>query len=311
MAHLPLPFKPNEFVQMFWKEQRQPGVWGTGAPPLPGIVPCGALDAATTGMLVATAATMLVAQGAPRDGVLHLTMMPITRAQRLLTPWISCSSQPPPPPDVRVPTTPQLSLPPGFQALPVCDADSTITGFPAVGCPLRLRADDAIARYREDDRDWMDVLRTQQSCSASRRATLISHPYSDREPASEFLDQSPLRSGGPALRSDQSNRRQTDKLQIFSWNPGPARGSDPGLLASHLNGPWHVICVQEGSGFVTDSSLAENFYVITQHHCAVLLNKDIFARELHVHADSGPLLAQVLFVGRRGHGCYWQVPQGA
>ena len=36
-AHLPHPFKPNEFVQMFWEEQRQPGVWGTGAPVLLGV----------------------------------------------------------------------------------------------------------------------------------------------------------------------------------------------------------------------------------------------------------------------------------
>ena len=95
----------------------------------------------------------------------------------------------------------------------------------------------------------------------------------------EFLDQSPRRCPGPALKSDQRCRRPTDKLQILSWNPVPARGSDPSLLASHLNGPWHVICVQGESGFVTDSSLAENFHVITQHHCAVLLNKDTFTRD--------------------------------
>ena len=43
----------------------------------------------------------------------------------------------------------------------------------------------------------------------------------DRQQAPEFLDQSPRRSCGPALRSDQRKRRQTDKLQILSWNPGP------------------------------------------------------------------------------------------
>ena len=107
-------------------------------------------------------------------------------------------------------------------------------------------------------------MRTHQSRSSSRRATLISHLYYACEPAPEFLDQSPRQS--PALKSDQ-RRRPTDKLQNLSWNPGRARGSDPSLLASHLNGPWHGICVQEGSGFVTESSLAENFHVITQHHC--------------------------------------------
>ena len=67
----------------------------------------------------------------------------------------------------------------------------------------------------------------------------------DREPAPEFLEQSPRRSPGPALCSDQRSWRQTDKLQILSWNPGPALGSEPRALADHLNGLWHVIGVQE------------------------------------------------------------------
>ena len=174
---------------------------------------------------------------------------------------------------------PPVSLPPCVQSPPVSDADSTLTGFRVVDCPLRLRVDDAFACYREDDRDWMDAWRVQQSCPASRHDTLISHLYADREQAPEFLEQSPRRSSGPALRSDQRNRRQTDKLQVLSWNPGPARATDWSMLATHLIGPWPVVCVQEGAGFVTDSSLAENFYVITQHHCAVLLKKDTFARD--------------------------------
>ena len=40
------------------------------------------------------------------------------------------------------------------------------------------------------------------------------------------------------------------------------------------------MCVQEVSGFVTDSSLQENFYVVTQHHCAVLSNKDTFEYDI-------------------------------
>ena len=46
-------------------------------------------------------------------------------------------------------------------------------------------------------------------------------------------------------------------------------------MASHRNGPWHVVCVQQGAGFVTDPG---NFHVITRHHCAVL-NKDTFERD--------------------------------
>ena len=195
-------------------------------------------------------------------------------SQRIPRPWISCSSQPPPSPD-GVPTTPPARLPPGFQSPPVSDADGSLTGLRQVDCPLRLRVDEAFASYREDDRDGNDAWGTEQSCSASRHVTLISHLFADREPAPEFMEQSPRRFPGPALRSDQRSWRQTDKLQIFSWNHGLARVSDPSTPASHLNGPWHVICIQEGPGFVTDSSL---FHVITQHHCAVLLNKDTFTR---------------------------------
>ena len=69
------------------------------------------------------------------------------------------------------PTSPPVCLPPGFQSPSVSYADSTLTGFRAVDCPLRLRVDDGFACYREDDRDWMNSWRTQQSCSASRHAT--------------------------------------------------------------------------------------------------------------------------------------------
>ena len=48
--------------------------------------------------------------------------------------------------------------------------------------------------------------------------------------------------------------------------------------------------MQEESGFVTDSSLAENF------HMAVLLNKGHFHARHLVHAIPGSLLAQVFFV---------------
>ena len=111
---------------------------------------------------------------------------------------------------------PPAPLPPGIQSPPAADADSTLTGFRTVDCLLRFRVDDAFACYREDDRDWMDASRTEQSCSESRHTTLISHLYADRE---------------PARRSDQHSRRPTDKLQILSWNPGLARGFDPSLLS--------------------------------------------------------------------------------
>ena len=106
-AHLPHPFKPNEFLKMFWKEQRQPGVWGPTLPLLLGLsltVPlampeqmylsqqpprcqllqmfwsvvdqrspsswncfCSAPDEATTTVLVAAATTTPVAPGASTE----------------------------------------------------------------------------------------------------------------------------------------------------------------------------------------------------------------------------------------------------
>ena len=211
-------------------------------------------DAATAEVLIATPATMPVAQGASADVSTKRdnqgrgssyddggnSQGTGSGGQRLLTSWNSYSSQPPSPLDDRVPTTPPVTLPPGFQSPTVSDAESSSSGFRTFDCPMRLRVDDAFACYREDDRDWMDAWRTHQSCSASRHATLISHLYAHRELAPEFLDLSPRRSAGLAHPPDQRDWRQTDKLQILSWNPGPARGSDPSLLGSHLNGPWHV-----------------------------------------------------------------------
>ena len=66
--------------------------------------------------------------------------------------------------------------------------------------------------------------------------------------------------------------------------------SFPATLVLHvaqINAPWRTTSTDLGTisvfkmeaGIVTDRSLAENFYVITQHHCAVLLNKDTFARD--------------------------------
>ena len=147
---------------------------------------------------------------------------------------------------LRAVAPPQICGAQRIQSPLASDADSSLTGFRPVGCPLRLRVDEALSSYREYDRDWSDAWRTHQSCSSGRHATLISHFYADREPPHEFLEQSPLRSRGPALHSEWRSRRPTDKLQILSWNPGPARGSDPSLLSSHLKGPWHVICIQSG-----------------------------------------------------------------
>ena len=166
--------------------------------------------------------------------------------------------------------------PTGQPAPLASDVDSALSGFRSVDCPLRLRVDDAFACLREDDKDWVGGWRTQFSCPTSRHATLVAHLYADQEPSPEFLQQSPRRSPGPALDSGQRSRRQIDKLQVFSRNPGPASGSDQRALADHLHGTWTHSSVLKEASFVTDRTLTEHINVITQHHCSVLLNKDTF-----------------------------------
>ena len=235
------------------------------------------------------------AQAAPiaSPGAEARTKVRSTRAlapssQRHPTPWISCSSQPPPPPDDRVPTTPPVSLPQGFQSPLASDADSSLAGFRPVAGPLRLRVDDAFSSYQEDGSDWVDAWRTQLSCSACRHAALVSHLYADREPAPEFLEQSLRRSPGPALGSDQRSRRLTDARPLLE--------------------PW--TCTRLGSACLARPprlTVARNLYSRRcrlrhrqfpcgelprrhpQHHCAVLPNKDTFLRATSRARRSGSL----------------------
>ena len=69
-------------------------------------------------------------------------------------------------------------------------------------------------------------------------------------------------------------------MLIFVVEPRFSEGIGPGCLGRSPQRPVAVICGQEGSGFVTDSSLQENFYVVTRHHSAVLLNEDTFKYDI-------------------------------
>ena len=199
---------------------------GTGVPPPHGSDTCSAPDAASAVMHVTSAATVLVAQAAPAvasPGRGSQGWGSSSDRRRQLPglwlsdcpPWVSSSSQPPPPRDVRVPTTAPVSPPPGIQSPPASDVvDTSLSGFRSVDCPFRLRVDDAFSCLREDDKDWIDGWRAQLSCSASRHASVLTHLHTDQEPAPEFLQQSPRRSLGPALGSGQRSRRQTDEFQV-------------------------------------------------------------------------------------------------
>ena len=65
------------------------------------------------------------------------------------------------------------------------------------------------------------------------------------------------------------------------------------------------------SCFVTDSSLQENFYVATQHHCAVFFNQDTFEYYISCTPFQDPcsLRNASWAVGRRGG--YQQISQAS
>ena len=128
-----------------------------------------------------------------------------------------------------------------------------------------------------------------------------SHLFHDFEPTAEFLDRLPRRSPGLALRTDQSNQRPTDQVadlvvapKTRTWFCSQLAGLAPQRpLACDLR--TRVFC------FVTDSSLAENFYVITQHHCTVLLNNDTFTRDFPctpIHVVCSPAVEGMVVAGK-------------
>ena len=148
--------KPDIRAQMWWQEDRDPGVRETGVP-LP-------VDCHARGFRREPQTRQ------PRMGSSSDEDETYNRC-RVAKPWVSSSSQLPPPPDERIPTT---------------DAYGSLTGFRRVDCPLRFRIVEALSSYREDHRDWCGAWRTHQSCSSSRRAILISHLFTDCEPTPEF-----------------------------------------------------------------------------------------------------------------------------
>ena len=60
---------------------------------------------------------------------------------------------------------------------PTSDADDSLAGIRAVDCPIRLHIEDVFTSYREDDSDWFDAWRGQQSSPAIRGATLKAHVF--------------------------------------------------------------------------------------------------------------------------------------
>ena len=274
---------------MWWQEMGHPSVKETGVPPPLGSATCMAPVTATSE--VSTTATAMPEVQGVSAGV---------STRRGSQGWCSSAddadkhqgtgsfSQPPPPPVDLVPTTKLVSLPPGFQSLLAPRIPTTHSLASAQSTARCVFVRTTLSRVTEKMTTTVSTPGSQSCLPRQADMLLSSLTFTQIGNRPEFLEQLSHRSPSPALGPDQRSRRQSDKFQVLSWNPGPARGKYPRALTAHLHGPWHIICIQEGAGFVTGSSLAENIHVATQHHCAVLLNKDTFCARLNVHRAPDP-----------------------
>ena len=183
---------------MWWQETRHPCVKETGVHLPLGSATCMAPVAATTEVF--TTATAMPEVQRVSAGV---------SSRRGSQGWCSSAddadkhqitgsfSQPPPPPDDLVPTTPLVTLPPGFQSLPspMPTAHSLASAQSTARCVFVWTTLSGVSKKMATtgSTPW----RTQLSCSASRHAPLVSPLYTGREPAPEFLEQSPRRRSSP------------------------------------------------------------------------------------------------------------------
>ena len=124
----------------------------------------------------------------------------------------------------------------------------------------------------------------------------LSHLFADCELAPEFLAQSHRKSCRPALHSDKRNRRQTDKLQILSWNLAPRR--------DRTRECWQAISTTRDT-----LSAYKKVQALTQTEFSCDLPSPLrrtpqqrhFHAQFLVHANPRPLLALVLLVPQGLH----------
>ena len=145
------------------------------------------------------------------------------------------------------------------------------------------------------------VLSGEQTGNAACPHLLGARTWSVALPASH----SPIRRPCATARPKGTGGLQTDR-SFFPGilDPREVRTRVCWAVISVALGMWSV---QEGSGCCDHQ--AENFHVVTQHRCAVLLKQGHLRAQLLVCADLHPWHAQVRHMGRRGRGCYWQLPQ--
>ena len=116
--------------------------------------------------------------------------------------------------------------------------------------------------------------RDDASSVTTRVAALRAHFCANVEPSPSHAAPDTRSATQAPLHPGHVNHRSSDQLQVLSWNPGPVRRDNVSAVAGRRNGPWHIVCLQEGAGFAGDRTLAHNFHVVIEHLCAVLLNED-------------------------------------
>ena len=122
------------------------------------------------------------------------------------------------------------------------------------------------AELFDDDEKWHDEWR--MSGPIDHAAVLQAHLLSMHEPAPSFSSPRPHGRDQLPLSGCNNRLRCTDRLQIFSWNRGPVWSDNISAVANRMDGPYHVVCVQEGVVFTSCRALEESFHVVTAHHSA-------------------------------------------
>ena len=170
----------------------------------------------------------------PKRGSLRWSSSPdyvaTTSGQRLITPWLSCISQPPPPLEARVPTAPSFPL--GCRSLPTSAQSIARCGFALM--TLLLAFAETAANGRMFDAANSFARRGGPPFSRSSRASTLTVGA---------VSPSVFRT---RLRLDQRNQVPRQATGSLSSSSGIARGSDPSMLATHINGLWHVFRARGG-----------------------------------------------------------------
>ena len=90
------------------------------------------------------------------------------------------------------------------------------------------------------------------------------------------------------------------RVQVPFGLPQENRADDHSAVDNHICEPWHIICLQEGVGFANHATLHHRFHVVTVHHCALLLIKDTFERDVTTNSIMVPA-RKMCRMGSWGH----------